>query len=200
MKICSKCGEEKDYSEFSKSKSFKDGYSIWCKKCSSEYHKAYRTFNKKELSLKKKEYSSRPEVKEKSKIWWKDNPDKKREYRNNYSKEKEREHRKRWYKSFKDRKPYVLAWRSLLNNTLKRLGKNKESETIKLLGYSSIELKKHIESLFIEDMSWENYGKWHINHIKMVSEFNKETPVSVVNSLDNLRPLWVSDNCSRKLN
>jgi hypothetical protein len=200
MKVCSKCREEKDFYQFSKSKSFKDGYSIWCKNCSSTYHKSYRNLNKEELSSKKKEYNSRPEVKEKSKLWWKDNPDKKKEYRKNYSKDKEREHRKRWYKSFKERKPYVLAWRSLLNNSLKRLNKNKENETIKLLGYSAIELKQHIESLFLEGMSWENYGEWHIDHIKMVSEFDEDTSVDVVNSLDNLRPLWASDNCSRKLN
>jgi hypothetical protein len=89
---------------------------------------------------------------------------------------------------------------SILNNTLKRLNKNKEDETIKLLGYSAIQLKQHIESLFLEGMSWENYGEWHIDHIKMVSEFDKDTTVDVVNSLDNLRPLWASDNCSRKLN
>lgn len=166
----------------------------------SEYNKEYREENKERLKKQKEEYRSRPEVKEKSKKWWLDNPDKKKEYRNNYSKDKEREHRKKWYKSFKSRKPYVLAWRSILNNTLKRLNKNKEDETIKLLGYSAIQLKQHIESLFLEGMSWENYGEWHIDHIKMVSEFDKDTPVDVVNSLDNLRPLWASDNCSRKLN
>jgi hypothetical protein len=166
----------------------------------SEYDKKYREDNKDKIKEQKKEYRERPEVKERFKQWWKDNPEKKKEYRKNYCKEKEREHRKRWYKSFKERKPHVLAWRNLLNNTLKRLNKNKENETIKLLGYSAIELKQHIESIFLEGMSWENYGEWHIDHIKMVSEFDKETPVEVVNSLDNLRPLWASDNCSRKLN
>lgn len=160
----------------------------------------YREENKEVLIEKKKEYRSRPEVKEKYKQWCRDNTDKRKEYRNNYSKDKEREYRKRWYKSFKEKKPHVLAWRSLLNNTLKRLNKKKENETIKLLGYSPIQLKEHIESLFLEHMSWENYGEWHIDHIKMVSEFEEDTPVDVVNSLDNLRPLWASDNCSRKLN
>jgi hypothetical protein len=94
----------------------------------------------------------------------------------------------------------VLAWRAILNNTLKRFNTKKEDKTINLLGYSASELKKHIESLFLEGMSWENYGDWHIDHIKMVSTFDKETPMNIVNSLDNLRPLWAEDNCSRKLN
>ena len=69
-----------------------------------------------------------------------------------------------------------------------------------LLGYSALELKTHIELLFLEGMTWENYGDWHIDHIRMVSTFDKETPISIVNSLDNLRPLWAEDNCSKKYN
>jgi hypothetical protein len=84
--------------------------------------------------------------------------------------------------------------------TIKRFNTTKESKTIELLGYSAIQLKEHLESLFTEGMSWDNYGEWHIDHIKMVSDFDKETHPSIVNSLDNLRPLWASDNCSRKFN
>jgi len=108
--------------------------------------------------------------------------------------------RKNWYKSIRKRKPYVIAWRTVLNNTLKRFGKNKESDTIKLLGYSALQLKEHIEYLFLEGMNWENYGEWHIDHIKMVSSFEPNTPMYIVNSLGNLRPLWAKDNCSKKLN
>jgi len=34
----------------------------------------------------------------------------------------------------------------------------------------------------------------------MVSTFDKNTNTKIVNSLENLRPLWKKDNCSRKLN
>lgn len=77
---------------------------------------------------------------------------------------------------------------------------DKIHEAVELLGYSAIELKEHLESLFLEEMSWENYGEWHIDHIKMVSDFEEGTPLDVVNSLSNLRPLWAKDNCSRKFN
>jgi len=39
-------------------------------------------------------------------------------------------------------------------------------------------------------MSWDNHGEWHIDHIKPVSKFDKETPMSIVNALSNLQPLW----------
>jgi len=101
---------------------------------------------------------------------------------------------------FKKRSPYILAWRTILNNTLKRFDKKKKDETIKLLGYSAIQLKEYIENLFTEGITWENYGEWHIDHIKMVSTFDPETPMNIVNALENLRPLWAKDNCSRKFN
>ena len=161
----------------------------------------YREENKESLSEKKKEFRSKESSKELMKEWRNKNPDKITKYRKKYSeKESCKENRKNWYKSIRKRKPYVLAWRTVLNNTLKRFGKNKESDTIKLLGYSALQLKEHIESLFLEGMNWENYGEWHIDHIKMVSSFDPNTPMYIVNSLGNLRPLWAKDNCSRKLN
>lgn len=41
-------------------------------------------------------------------------------------------------------------------------------------------------------MSWDNYGDWHIDHIKPVSCFDKTTLPSIVNALENLRPLWAT--------
>jgi hypothetical protein len=55
-------------------------------------------------------------------------------------------------------------------------------------------LKTHIESLFTEGMSWDNHGKWHIDHIKPVVSFDKDIHPSVVNALSNLQPLWAKDN------
>ena len=77
------------------------------------------------------------------------------------------------------------------------MGKPKENNTIDLLGYSAIELKEHIESIFTEGMSWDNHGEWHIDHIIPVSSFDKSEKMSVVNSLDNLQPLWAKDNLSK---
>jgi hypothetical protein len=41
-------------------------------------------------------------------------------------------------------------------------------------------------------MSWENYGEWHIDHIRPLSSFEPDTPVSIVCALDNLQPLWAT--------
>jgi len=46
-------------------------------------------------------------------------------------------------------------------------------------------------------MCWDNYGDWHIDHIIPVSYFDENTPVSVINALSNLQPLWKLDNLSK---
>jgi hypothetical protein len=47
-------------------------------------------------------------------------------------------------------------------------------------------------------MSWDNYsrtkGCWEIDHKIPVSSFEWNTKASLINSLDNLQPMWVTDN------
>lgn len=64
------------------------------------------------------------------------------------------------------------------------------------LPYTSEDLRKHISSLFKENMSFENYGKWHIDHITPVSQFLflGQDEFDECWSLDNLQPLWRHDN------
>ena len=49
-------------------------------------------------------------------------------------------------------------------------------------------------------MSWENWGKWHIDHIISVSKFEKDTDSKIVNALSNLQPMWASDNIRKSNN
>lgn len=88
------------------------------------------------------------------------------------------------------KKPHVNAWRKILKRVLKQFGKEKETTTFDLLGYSALQLKQRIECQFTDGMDWNNHGEWHIDHKKRVREFNKNTHVSIVNMLCNLQPLW----------
>lgn len=88
-------------------------------------------------------------------------------------------------------------WRQILYRTIRKFGKIKESSTQEILGYSASDLKYHIENLFTEGMSWKNWGEWHIDHIIPLHSFDKETPIHIVNSLSNLRPLWAEENLKR---
>ena len=100
----------------------------------------------------------------------------------------------------RNKNPHIKAWRNVLKSVINRMGKVKYDKTINMLRYTSLDLKKHIEKLFNSNMSWDNYGNWHIDHIVHVSLFKEDTPVYIVNSLENLRPLESNLNISRHNN
>lgn len=70
-----------------------------------------------------------------------------------------------------------------------------------LVGYTLEQLMRHIESQFLPGMTWENYGKWHIDHRIPISAFNFEKPEDIdfkrCWELRNLRPLWAIDNIKK---
>lgn len=81
-----------------------------------------------------------------------------------------------------------------LNKALK--GDYKSGSAIKDLGCSVGELKLYLESKFIDGMSWENHGQWHIDHIKPFAMFNLSDRQQLLKSCHytNLQPLWAEDN------
>lgn len=197
--ICNKCGLPKLLNEFTKCKPCSNGVRGTCKICTRKYMVTYQENNLDELSKyhknyklvnneKNKEYlinyNAKLEVKEKKQQYYYDNIQ--------YYKDIEKTENRKKYRYNYNKNSYTLKWRLFLNNTLKRLGKPKEGKTIDLLGYSAIELKLHLESLFTDEMNWNNYGEWHIDHIKPISSFDKTTPISTINELSNLQPLWAT--------
>lgn len=187
-KICTNCGEEKALCEFYKRL---DSTTAQCKVCLKEFNKKrYYDDVEKNREYSRKYREANPlKGREDVKKWREANPDKHKETKAkwlaknpNYEKERSKRRRKET--------PHIFAWRDMLKDSLKRLGKKKEGHTIDLLGYSAIELKEHIESLFLDGMTWDNHGEWHIDHKIPVSTFDPETPSSVVNALSNLQPLW----------
>jgi hypothetical protein len=70
-----------------------------------------------------------------------------------------------------------------------------------LVGYTLKDLMKHLECKFKLGMTWENYGKWHIDHIipKSVFQFNSPDDIDFKRcwALKNLQPLWHWENESK---
>jgi len=216
---CTKCGLEKSRECFHKAKSKKSGINTMCIICVKEKQKEYRKNNKVELA--KKRESKRDYHNEQALKHYNDNRDAKlvimKEYRENNpekikvgkkrycdeNKDKIREYSKKYFNDNREQilkknrewnknNPHIVSWRSILKSYFRRINGRKEGKTIDILGYSAIELKEHIQSLFTDGMSWDNYGEWHIDHIKPVSSFDKDTLPSVVNALTNLQPLWAT--------
>ena len=81
-----------------------------------------------------------------------------------------------------------------LNRAIK--GGWKSGSAVELLGCSVEGAMKHIESLFEHGMSWDNWGEWHIDHIRPLASFDLENAEQLADACHytNLRPLWKVDN------
>lgn len=222
-KKCTKCKEEKNISEFSlqrknvyrsrcnscknednriyrmnnkeKDKKSKEN---WLKN-NPNYYKSYYEENKENLKNYLSEYyqENKDIILKKSNDYYKENVDSILISRKNHYDNNKELYRIRGLKNFyrqRTKFPHRFAWRLLLKNTIQRMNTSKADLTINILGYSANDLKTHMESLFQEGMSWNNWGEWHIHHIKFVSQFHIDTPQHIVNALDNLIPLWKEDH------
>lgn len=67
---------------------------------------------------------------------------------------------------------------------------------VKDLGCTVEELRLYLESKFKPGMTWDNYGKWHIDHIKPLAKFDLSDTKQFkkVCFYKNLQPLWAKEN------
>ena len=82
------------------------------------------------------------------------------------------------------------ALRALINN-FETVG----NDRIKNLFYIDKQgFMDHLESLFESGMSWDNYGAWHLDHIKDLSNFNilNDIELRKANDYKNIRPMWAT--------
>lgn len=218
MKKCSKCKVKKLLTEFSNDSSRGDGYSYQCKLCAKTSSKKYYELDKeshkqrgykwKENNLSKWESyitqwrgENKEYIKEYSKNHYTQNKEQYVEYyqenkesisvnrKEYYQNNKEKVYslnRKRYYKY-----PWEFRWRSMLKRTLEHINSPKQTSTYKLLGYSALELKEHLEN---KGMDW---GKHQVEHKIPISWFKKDTPPHIVNDLRNLEPLTEYENKSK---
>lgn len=67
-----------------------------------------------------------------------------------------------------------------------------------LVGYTISDLMDHLEAQFVNGMTWDNRGEWHIDHIRPLCSFDFQTPdcpqFREAWALTNLQPLWAVDN------
>jgi len=163
----------------------------------------------KKILQRKKEYAAnRKEFIKRAIEWNKNNIEKRREISRNSARklrlenpEKLSEYRRKLRKKQSKKLSYILnnRMRSSIYNSLK-LNKNGWHWEI-LVGFTLRDLKIHLENLFKDGMSWQNIGKWQIDHIKPISSFNftsyEDKEFKECWSLDNLQPLWAEDNLSK---
>jgi hypothetical protein len=153
--------------------------------------KKYREKNKERLYNNHKE-------------WYEENKDKWNEYIKEYrekNKDKIREIKRNYERTRKANDPiYKLInnFRTAIYQVLKENQIQKNGHYFETLKYSPENLIEHLESKFKDNMTWDNYGEWHVDHIKPISSFQiteiGDKEFMSCWSLENLQPLWGKEN------
>jgi hypothetical protein len=158
-----------------------------------KYYKNWELKNLKKVRLKNKEWSKnhRDKCRAWAHSWRKRNLDKANE-------QAKKRYRKRCLSvSFRISKRISRGiWQAIREN---KNGRHWET----LVGFTLVDLKKHIESQFVGGMNWEAFmrGEIHIDHKIPRSRFRYKKPedmeFKLCWSLDNLQPLWANDNLEK---
>jgi len=149
-----------------------------------------------------KEYTS-----QKYKDWAKENKDHLKEYMRNYRNENydKIKNTKRLYekkrKSIDPLYKLIGNFRTAIYTVLKENNVKKYGHYFDILGYSQDDLINHLEKQFKDGITWENYGEWHVDHIKPISLFKfkdiSDEEFKQCWSLNNLQPMWGNENISK---
>lgn len=206
-KQCLKCNKLKLSSEFNKNKVRKDGLCVWCKECNKDHSCEYRQTEGGRSAYKRsiRRYNQTERGKESHK-----------KYLKNYNQSEQgrktqRKHDKKRIESGKcaeyerNRRKTNINFkiksylRIRINSVLKNQKIIKSQHTLDLLGCSLEHLKQHLESQFQSGMTWENRGKWHLDHIIPCSYFDLsiEENQFICFNYRNLQPLWAKDNLQK---
>lgn len=202
MKTCSECNTEKDITCFSRNG---NGLRSKCKECTNKLrernviihevpkegvfccsicktNKDVKMFGNDTSSSRGIRYACRDCVNKKC-------TEKRRENLEN-SRKKYREESRKKRSNVKNRIRMNLGTRLYL------AVEKKHGNTMELTGCSKDDLYAHLESKFTDEMTWENYGKWHIDHIKPCASFDltKVEEQQKCFHWTNLQPLWAIDN------
>ena len=88
---------------------------------------------------------------------------------------------------------------SRLGAALRNQNTTKDSTTMKLVGCTLQHLVSHLEEQFTEGMTWENYGEWHVDHIRPCASFDlsDEAQRKECFNWKNLQPLWGLENIQK---
>lgn len=97
----------------------------------------------------------------------------------------------------KENKKFRFMIRNILASCLRTIGVRKNNKTEKLLGYTYLDLKNHIQNF----TTWKDLSdkKWHVDHIFPIKAFldNNIKDIKLINGLDNLRPLLGIENLKK---
>ena len=156
----------------------------------ADYKKQWNINNSEEILVRRKKYreGNKEKISEQKKRYRNNNKDKIAKYMRKYK-----------YRRMKEDVGFYLRerLRTRLYNALKN--NYKTGSAINDLGCSIKELMVYLESKFQSGMTWANKGKWHIDHIIPLSNFDLTDKKQLRKAChySNLQPLWAIDNLKK---
>lgn len=207
IKTCTNCQIEKHTLEFYNSSFTFDGLNCRCMSCVDQYYQNNK--DKSKNSSKQWRIDNLEKSKETAKKWQSENRDYIAE-KNKIYREKNREtlneKRKKWLKN-KMESDSLFKLKEIVRKRIKNTFKqnidgvfSKSVLTEDILGCAFEDFKIHIESQFLNWMSWENYGNvcgteleyscsWDLDHIIPISYAKTEEEIYMLNHWSNFQPL-----------
>jgi len=227
-KLCFSCNEIKLSTEFYKTSTNKSGLSIYCKKCNLLNNRKQisrkkdvniivddtiikkctvcnleKSLNQYKINLKSNDNFSHICISCSPKSEWtveKQRASEKKYRLNNPDKIKEKYKKQ----SLNINRRVRNSLNHRISGSLKSNNNKKTNKTIQYIGCEISFLKDWIQYQFQENMSWDNYGKWHLDHVKPCASYNLNNNNDVLQCFNwkNYQPLWSKDNLikSNKIN
>ena len=213
-KICSKCNINKTVDFFNKRIRNKDGYNSICKECDK--------INRKSLSKKTPITEINNLNKSCNSCSYIGNNFKKNNKSSDgyyyicnncwkpkeWTKEKQKESQLKYSQNNKEK--LQIKWkkhglnpnrriRDSLNKRIKSCLFTKNNKTFEYIGCDKNFLKQWFEYNFEENMTFDNYGEWHIDHVKPCSSFDLTNEQEIYECFNwkNIRPCWKKDNLEK---
>ena len=186
-KICTVCNIDKPLSEFYINRNHKDNLCSQCKICNNTKNKYYYTNNKEKEKIRYTKWRiNNPDY---QMIWQVNNADKWKIIKKRAS--------QKYYSRLQNKLHYNIS------KGIQKAIKNKKAgrKWTTIVGWDITDLIAHITPLLHDGMNWENYGKWHIDHIIpkaffIFKDYN-DVEFQYCWSLINLQPLWGRENSSK---
>jgi hypothetical protein len=153
-------------------------------------------------ATKRKYYAEhREKILEYNRKWREAHQEEMRQYYIEYYRSNKKQIRSRFYRRYDNDIGFQISMtlRIRLANAVTNGRGKKSANTMELVGCTLPELMAYLGARFKPGMTWENHGKWHIDHIRPCASFDLADPEQQRECFHyaNLQPLWGSENLSK---
>jgi hypothetical protein len=163
-----------------------------------------RNIGGKKVADKKWRDKNKEKLSKKHKLWYENNKNKWNDYIKEYRKnniDKIRQIKRDYERNRKATDPLyklITNFRTAIWTVLKESNVDKYGHYFDILQYTPEELINHLEKQFKDDMTWDNYGIWHVDHKLPITSFDiqemGDEEFMKCWCLDNLQPMWGEEN------